>query len=62
MEELKLVAQKVQNEIKNAGITKGRFSVEEKETQEFSMENGEFSEFAKSLQKMKKVLLSGMYL
>jgi len=43
MEELKLVAQKVQNEIKNAGITKGRFSVEEKETQEFSMENGEFS-------------------
>ncbi|MBE5950397.1 MAG: TldD/PmbA family protein [Lachnospiraceae bacterium] len=43
MEELRCVAQKVQEEIKNAGIEKARFSVEEKETQEFSMENGEFS-------------------
>ena len=43
MEELKVIAQKVQDEIKNAGITKARFSVEETETQEFNMENGEFS-------------------
>lgn len=43
MEELKVIAQKVQDEIKNAGITKARFSVEETEKQEFSMENGEFS-------------------
>lgn len=43
MEELKKVAQKVQDEITNAGITKAVFKVEEKETQEFSMENGAFS-------------------
>lgn len=45
MDELRIVAQKVQDEFVKAGITKGRLSVEEKETQEFSMENGEFSLF-----------------
>lgn len=43
MEELKVVAQKVQEQIEKTGAKKARFSLEEKETQEFSMENGEFS-------------------
>ncbi|MGN0507392.1 MAG: TldD/PmbA family protein [Lachnospiraceae bacterium] len=43
MEELRSVADRVQKAMEAAQITKGRLAVEEKETQEFNMENGEFS-------------------
>ena len=43
MGELRSVAVRVQQEIEAAKVTKARFAVEEKETQEFNMENGEFS-------------------
>lgn len=45
MGELREIAQKVQKTIEDAKLTMARFSVEEKETQEFTMENGEFSLF-----------------
>lgn len=45
MGNLREVAQKVQKTIEDAKLTKARFAVEEKETQEFTMENGEFSLF-----------------
>ncbi|MBP3610075.1 MAG: TldD/PmbA family protein [Lachnospiraceae bacterium] len=45
MADLKMTAQKVQKVIEEAKLTKSRFCVEEKETQEFTMENGEFSLF-----------------
>lgn len=43
MEELKKAAGQVKKEIEAAQIAKARFSVAEKETKEFNMENGEFS-------------------
>lgn len=43
MGNLRIIADRVQQEIEAAKLTKARFSVEEKETQEFTMENGEFS-------------------
>ncbi len=45
MADLKVTAEKVQKVIEEAKLTKARFCVEEKETQEFTMENGEFSLF-----------------
>ena len=45
MGDLREIAQKVQNTIEDAKLTMARFSVEEKETQEFTMEHGEFSLF-----------------
>ena len=43
MGELRRAAEQVRKEIEAAQLDKARFSVAEKETQEFNMENGEFS-------------------
>lgn len=43
MEELRRAAEQVKKEIEAARLEKARFSIAEKETQEFNMENGEFS-------------------
>lgn len=45
MEEIKVVSGKVEEIMRREGVSKGNFTIVEKETQEFNVENGDFSLF-----------------